>query len=202
MLITNRTKEDRVDQYIDFVTRCACAGVTSVQIREKNSTYSEAVSFSLQLMESLKPFSVPVLVNDSIKIAKAINADGVHLGQTDGDIALARDILGKKKIIGASVDSISSLSLVTGLSVDYVGAGPIFKTKNKPDAKNIVGLRNLKKICEISPFPVIAIGGINESNIDAVIATGVSGIASIEAFHRSCSSIISWNKNSKASEHT
>jgi len=182
MLVTNKGRIP-INKYLDFVSLCAHAGITSVQLREKNLDKKELVIFGQNLQEVLQPLNIPLIVNDDLLLAKKINAAGVHLGETDGDILQARILLGLKKFIGLTVNSIEQLLHANSLPIDYIGIGAVFATKNKKDVKNIWGTEMLKKLIMLTKHPVVAIGGIDVANIESVVAAGAHGIAAIDAFH-------------------
>jgi thiamine-phosphate pyrophosphorylase len=182
MLVTNK-KDLPLDAYLDFISICAKSGVTSIQLREKSLDFDDLFQFGRQLQSILAPLSIPLIVNDSVELAYALNADGVHLGQTDGCALDARRILGDGKIIGLSIDTLAQLDIANTLPINYVGVGTIFPTNNKTDTGTVWGCEGLKKAALASKHPIIAIGGIDETNAIHVIQTGASGIAAIGAFH-------------------
>jgi len=183
-LILVTIKDNKLlDQYLRFLTMCAESGITAVQLREKQLPYKELLAFGKAIQRVMKPFDVPLIINDNIQLAIAINADGVHLGQTDGDVCAARQQLGNDKIIGLTIDSIDQLYIANNLPINYVGIGAIFPTHNKNDVPTVWGSAGLKKLSSLTHYPIVAIGGINESNAQAVMQAGASGIAAIDAFH-------------------
>ncbi|NRA74263.1 MAG: thiamine phosphate synthase [Rickettsiales bacterium] len=185
LVLVTQKLEKNSDEYLNFIKTCIQNGVTAVQLREKNLSYANIVSLSLRLKKLLSIFKIPLIINDNLKLALKINADGLHLGQNDGDIIQARKSLGTNKILGLTVTSIPELMKANELPIDYVGIGAIFPTKNKPNVKNIWGCHNLKEAITKSSHKVIAIGGINLTNAQDVWNTGVHGIAAIGAFHDS-----------------
>lgn len=182
MLVTNR--QGSIDDYLKFIDLCARSGITSVQLREKNASLDFIISFGFQLKALLETYGLPLIVNDSLEAALKIDAHGLHLGQTDGDPVLARKELGNKKIIGVSVTSLAEARDANNLPINYIGVGPVFNTTSKADAKPALGIDMLKKIISISNHPVIAIGGIDEENVELVASCGVQGIAVIHAIHK------------------
>lgn len=174
------------EQYEQFILNVINAGVSSIQLRDKTAEPLTRRSKALALLSLLRPHNIPLIINDDVALAKEIDADGVHLGQSDKDPAQARLILGRDKIIGWSIESNEQLMHANTLScIDYVAASAIFPSKTKTDCKTIWGLNGLKKIARLANHPVIAIGGINIGNIQEVINQGAYGAAVISALHDS-----------------
>lgn len=173
-----------VSKYLNFVTLCAKSGLTAVQLRQKNWSFSTLLEFGQKLHEQLQPFNIPLIVNDDLILCQKLDAEGLHLGQDDGNILHTRHILGEKKIIGLSVNTLTQLEQAAHLPIDYVGIGAIFPTNNKPNIQTIWGIEGLKEASKHTTHPIIAIGGIDESNAEQVMQAGAYGIAAIDAFHR------------------
>ena len=184
VLITQKLERD-LDEYLNFIKLCVHNGVTSVQLREKNLDYTAAFSFALCLKKLLSPLKIPLIINDNLKLALDIDADGLHLGQSDGDVIKARKELGENKILGLTVNSIKQLLEANTLPINYIGVGAIFPTKNKLNIQKIWGYSGLKKAVKKSTHKVVAIGGINLNNINEILDSGTHGIAAIGAFHDS-----------------
>ena len=182
ILITNK-QHPPLQDYLKFIRSCALAGITAVQLREKDLPYAELLEFGKKIQETLTPFNIPLIINDNIKLALALDAAGVHLGQTDGCPQKARAQLGSEKIIGVSIDSLTNLQEANQLPLDYVGIGSIFTTKNKTNVRTHWGITGLKQLAALSTHPVVAIGGINEQNAADIWLAGAQGIAAIGAFH-------------------
>jgi len=182
VLVTDKNHRS-VNEYLHFIKTCAESGITAVQLREKRLSYQALLTFGEQLKLLLDQANLPLIINDSVELALALNASGVHLGQNDGDIHTARQALGPDKIIGVSIDSVENLLVANELPINYVGIGAIFPTKNKKNVSTIWGIDGLRQLIPLSKHPVIAIGGINTRNAKSVIATGVDGIAAIGVFH-------------------
>ncbi len=125
----------------------------------------------------LKPLGIPLIINDRVDVAHAINADGVHLGQSDLKVSEARAILGQKVIIGLSVETIEEVMVAADEDVDYLAASPVFLTKTKSDYERPWGLHGLQHLCSISRHPIVAIGGIDETKVEKVLECGVEGVA-------------------------
>lgn len=167
---------------LEEVVRAAIrGGVTIVQLREKECSTREFVSIAQNLLHLLKPKKIPLIINDRIDVALAVNADGVHLGQDDMPYSLARDILGTEAIIGLSVESIADAQEAEKLDVDYLGVSPIFFTPTKTDLKRELGFDGLKKIKNSSRHKLVGIGGLNVSNAGDVIRAGADGVAVVSA---------------------
>ena len=130
-----------------------------------------------RLKTILREFQVPLIINDRIDVALAIQADGVHLGQTDMPYAIARQLLGPDKIIGLSVENFEQIKETNRLDIDYIGISPIFSTPTKTDTAAPFGLEGTAKAVQLSVHPTVAIGGIHLDNVERVMATGVNGVA-------------------------
>ena len=157
-------------------------GVTIVQYRSKNlsKTTREMYEELLQLRELTKRYNVPLIVNDRIDLALAVDADGVHIGQDDLPAEVVRKILGKEKIIGISTHSIEEVKAANNLPVDYIAFGSIFRTPTK-EKPLVVGTGLLKEAKEVAKKPLVAIGGLMPYNVEEVIKVGVDGVAVISA---------------------
>lgn len=169
--------------YLDHVVACVAAGCAAVQLRDKSCDLSTLLPFGRALQQRLTPLRTPLLINDHVDICLALDAAGVHLGQHDGNVRAARERLGPNKVIGLSVNTLQQLQQANQLPLDYVGIGAIFPTSNKPDVETVWGLDALRQACALSRHPVIAIGGIDQHQVAAVMACGVAGVAAIGAFH-------------------
>ena len=187
-----RVREERKNEgsyfedYERVILRAIQGGVTAVQLRNKTNSPTETRALASALIALLRPLQIPLIINDNIDLAKAVDADGVHLGQSDGSPVLARQILGPNKIIGWSIETYEQLEQANQLScIDYIAASAIFVSKTKADCKTIWGLEGLHNITQRSTHPVVAIGGINSTNIQAVIRAGACGAAVISAIYDS-----------------
>ena len=181
LCLVTKTTINTFDVYKKFLLQAVEGGVTLVQLREKFKNPTELKSIALELKSILK---VPLIINDNIEIAKEIDADGVHLGQSDSSPILARELLGPKKIIGLSIETLPQLTIANQLTcINYIAASAVFPSKNKSDCKTIWGLDGLQKITQLSKHPVVAIGGIDQHNIQQIIENGASGAAVIGAIH-------------------
>ncbi|WP_425058845.1 Thiamine-phosphate synthase [Sporomusa carbonis] len=165
---------------------CACieeailGGVTLIQLREKSVSTLEFYETAKKVKAVADKHKVPLIINDRLDIAMAVNADGLHIGQDDMPLEVARKLLGQDKLIGVSVFCREEALLAQEQGADYLGVGAIFSTPSKSDAK-YVDLMELKQIKETVNIPVVGIGGINESNLHRVLETGVDGVSVISA---------------------
>jgi len=155
-------------------------GATMVQLRYK-AGMSEVVQSAREVIEVLRPTGVPVIINDRVDLARALGAQGVHVGQQDTSPADARRALGEDAIVGLSITDAAQLSAVDPNVVDYLGVGPVFQTGSKNDAAPPLGLDALSRITSSVRLPVVAIGGITEENAVDVIRAGADGLAVISA---------------------
>lgn len=165
----------------DVVEDSIKGGATLVQVREKDISTNEFYSVALEVKEVTDKYKVPLIINDRIDIAQAINADGVHLGQDDMPLTVARKILGSKKIIGISVGNVKEAKIAENDGADYIGIGTIFFTGSKKDIDTPIGIEGLKEIVDSISIPSVAIGGINKDNTPEIMKTGTNGIAVISA---------------------
>lgn len=179
-LVTDRELSKGRDME-DIVTNAVHGGVTMVQLREKHTDTRMFIDLALRLKASLKPFGVPLIINDRVDVALAADADGVHIGQSDMPYEMARRILGKEKIIGLSVENFEQIEEANRLDVDYIGVSPVFSTSTKTDTAAPFGIEGLRRAVQMSVHPAVAIGGMNRDTVREVIGTGVDGIAVVSA---------------------
>lgn len=182
MLVTHRQSHP-LDDYLHFIEKCLCSGVSSVQLREKNASPDFLLDYALRLKNLLDRYKIPLIINDNLELAIEINAQGLHLGQTDGSPLLARERLGADKYLGLSIESEDDLEKANHCNLDYVAASAVFSTTNKTNLRKIWGIEGLQSLAQRSIHPLIAIGGINEQNVEKVIEAGAQGIAVIDALH-------------------
>ncbi|HEY5570804.1 MAG TPA: thiamine phosphate synthase [Bacteroidales bacterium] len=156
-------------------------GVTMVQLREKDCTTKEFYELAMTLKRVLKPYGVPLIINDRVDIALACDAEGVHIGQSDMPYAIARKLLGKEKIIGLSVENLQDAMDANALDIDYIGISPVFNTATKTDTATALGLEGVREITRISRHPAVGIGGIHATNAGEIIAAGAVGISVVSA---------------------
>ena len=165
---------------LDTVRLAVAGGVSMVQLREKNISEREYTASAEALQNLLQPIQVPLIINDNIRVARAVGAAGVHLGQDDAHPTAARAQLGEDAIIGLSVSSPGQLARLSH-DVDYLGIGPIFPTISKADAADAIGIEQLNMFSKELNWPIVAIGGINLDNIAKVVATSLCGVAVVSA---------------------
>nr|WP_025775540.1 thiamine phosphate synthase [Clostridium botulinum] len=156
-------------------------GITIVQVREKDVSTREFYNVAKEVKEVTDYYRVPIIINDRLDIAQAIDANGVHLGQKDMHLNIAREILGKDKIIGISVGNVKEALEAQNNGADYLGIGTIFPTGSKKDVDAIIGIDGLSKIKDSISIPSVAIGGIDKTNFKDVLKTGIEGISVISA---------------------
>jgi thiamine-phosphate pyrophosphorylase len=166
---------------MDIVLQAIEGGVTIVQLREKECSFEEFCSIGRELLKRLRPLKVPLIINDRVDVAKAIGADGVHLGQSDLNINEARRILGPEAIIGLTVETLEQGMQAANLDVNYLGAGPLYPTDTKLDCGPAWQYSDLEKLCRLSPHPIVGIGGIKASNAGLVLKAKLAGIAVVSA---------------------
>lgn len=172
---------------IDVVMQSIEGGVTMVQLREKDITAREFIELAHALKTKLSLYNknhslhIPLIINDRIDIALAVDADGVHIGQSDMPYEEARRLLGYDKIVGLSVENLSDVIEANAVDVDYIGISPVFATPTKTDTALPFGLDGLRSAVNTSIHPTVAIGGINMSNAHEVMQTGADGIAVVSA---------------------
>ncbi len=156
-------------------------GVTLVQLREKKASTREFFAIAQKMKELVHSFGVPLIINDRLDIALAVDADGLHIGQDDLPLPVARKLLGPGKILGYSVSTVEEAIYGEKHGADYLGAGAVFPTASKDVSEPPIGIAVLREIRAAVRIPVVAIGGINKERIPEVRATGVAGIAVISA---------------------
>ena len=170
-----------IDTLCHVVAEAIKGGVTMVQIREKHGDVRAFIERSLAIKKVLKDSGVPLIINDRVDVALAVQADGVHLGQSDMPANLARQLIGPDMILGLSVENETQLREAQDLPVDYLGISAIFSTPTKTNIIKEWGIDGLTKAVKESKLPLVAIGGINETNIKKVADTQVDGIALVSA---------------------
>lgn len=165
----------------DTLKDAAAAGARLVQYRNKIASMKEAYAEALPLGRLARDLSVTFIVNDRCDLALAVDADGVHLGQTDLPYGYARTVMGPQKLIGLSTHTAEQVKEAEQLKPDYIGFGPIFTPSSKQDYDPVVGIEGLRQIRAITSLPVFAIGGIQLEQVQAVMQAGADGIAVVSA---------------------
>ena len=182
MLITQRNQRP-MHEYLQFIKRCAGAGLTSVQLREKEISGTQTVSqnflyeFGARLKDILDPKGVALVINDHLELALKLDATVLHMGQTDGCPKTAREKLGPQKILGISIENFDDQTSDDLSMLDYVSAGAVFPTRHKTNLKRIWGLEGLSELSQRSRHPMIAIGGITLNNAEDILRAGAVGFA-------------------------
>jgi thiamine-phosphate pyrophosphorylase len=182
-LVTDSVICQQAGHTVPFVAEEACrAGVRWIQLREKTMTTRSFVELGTTLKTITQRYGARLIINDRVDVALAVNADGVHIGQDDMPYALVRSLLGPDKIIGLSVNNLAELVAAQGHNdIDYLGIATIFATGTKLDTVSLLGLSGLQNLCKQTQLPTFAIGGINATNVQSVIQTGVTGVAVVSA---------------------
>ena len=166
----------------DVVRDSLDAGVTFLQLREKNLDEDHFYEEAVRLQAMAAEYGVPFVINDNVDIAIRMNADGVHVGQNDMEAGDVRALIGPDKILGVSVQTAEQAVLAEKRGADYLGAGAVFPTGSKDDAVEVTH-ETLKAICEAVSIPVVAIGGITRENTAQLAGSGIAGIAVISAIY-------------------
>jgi thiamine-phosphate pyrophosphorylase len=166
---------------LEIVEAALNGEVSAVQLREKDLETREFFESASTIKHALKNADTPLIINDRIDIAMALNADGVHLGQSDMPLSVARQLLGTNKIIGISINSLMDLNSEVEDLADYVAISPVFATKTKTDTSPAWGLEGLKRAREKTRLPIVGIGSMNKSNAESVIMSGADCIAVVSA---------------------
>ena len=179
-ILTDTVLQDRFS-HVELARMAIEGGANVIQFRQKTGTTREMISIASQMKRLCAEGNALFIVNDRIDVAMASEADGVHLGQDDFPLSLARKLLGEDKIIGGSAGNLDEAMLCYTGGADYVGVGPVFATSSKMDAGPAGGLDLVRTIAAKIPLPIIAIGGVDEENAAHVLRAGAQGIAVISA---------------------
>lgn len=166
------------------VEKALKGGATFIQLREKTLDEQNFLKEAKDIKQLCKRYQVPFVINDNIDIAIKINADGIHVGQSDMEVTAVRKKLGKDKIIGVSAQTVEQAVLAEQCGADYLGVGTVFETGTKLDTLE-VSYDTLKEICNTVHIPVVAIGGITKDNIIKLKGSGIDGIAVVSAIFAS-----------------
>ena len=168
------------EEFLYRVERALMGGVTLLQLREKNKTTREYITLAEKVHALTKKYAVPLIIDDRVDVALAVDAEGVHLGAEDMTVAQARKILGEDKIIGATAKTVPWAQDVYRQGADYLGVGAIYPTTTKVKTV-LTSVDTLRDICKAVPIPVNAIGGLNKNNIDVLSGVPIAGICAVSA---------------------
>ena len=174
-LVTNRY-QDSLESFLEKVETACRSGVTIVQLREKNLTTNQYYQLAKQVKEITDAYQVPLIIDDRLDICLAVDAAGLHIGDDELPVSVARQVLGPKKILGVTAKTVKRALEAETSGADYLGTGAIFPTRTKENAP-ITLISTLKTICQTVAIPVVAIGGLTSENIDQLAATGIAGVA-------------------------
>ena len=174
-LVTNRY-QDSVESFLEKVETACRSGVTIVQLREKNITTNQYYQLAKQVKEITDAYQVPLIIDDRLDVCLAVDAAGLHIGDDELPVSVARQVLGPDKILGVTAKTVKRALEAEEGGADYLGTGAIFPTTTKENAP-ITLISTLKTICQRVAIPVVAIGGLTSENIDQLAATGIAGVA-------------------------
>ena len=174
-LVTNRY-QDSLESFLEKVETACRSGVTIVQLREKNLTTNQYYQLAKQVKEITDAYQVPLIIDDRLDVCLAVDAAGLHIGDDELPVSVARQVLGSEKILGVTAKTVKRALEAEESGADYLGTGAIFPTTTKENAP-ITLISTLKTICQRVAIPVVAIGGLTSENIDQLIGTGIAGVA-------------------------
>ena len=174
-LVTNRY-QDSLESFLEKVEMACRSGVTIIQLREKNLTTNQYYQLAKQVKEITDAYKVPLIIDDRLDICLAVDAAGLHIGDDELPVSVARKVLGPEKILGVTAKTVKRAFEAEEAGADYLGTGAIFPTTTKENAP-ITLISTLKTICQTVAIPVVAIGGLTSENIDQLIGTGIAGVA-------------------------
>ena len=174
-LVTNRY-QDSVESFLEKVETACRSGVTIVQLREKNLTTNQYYQLAKQVKEITDAYQVPLIIDDRLDVCLAVDAAGLHIGDDELPVSVARKVIGPEKILGVTAKTVKRALEAEEGGADYLGTGAIFPTTTKENAP-ITLISTLKTICQTVSIPVVAIGGLTSENIDQLAATGIAGVA-------------------------
>ena len=174
-LVTNRY-QDSLERFLEKLEMACRSGVTIVQLREKNLTTNQYYQLAKQVKEITDAYQVPLIIDDRLDVCLAVDAAGLHIGDDELPVPVARQVLGPDKILGVTAKTVKRALEAEEGGADYLGTGAIFPTTTKENAP-ITLISTLKTICQRVAIPVVAIGGLTSENIDQLIGTGIAGVA-------------------------
>lgn len=174
-LVTNRY-QDSLENFLEKVETACRSGVTIIQLREKNLTTNQYYQLAKQVKKITDAYQVPLIIDDRLDVCLAVDAAGLHIGDDELPVSVARKVLGPEKILGVTAKTVKRALEAETSDADYLGTGAIFPTTTKENAP-ITLISTLKTICQTVAIPVVAIGGLTSENIDQLIGTGIAGVA-------------------------
>ena len=174
-LVTNRY-QDSLESFLEKVETACRSGVTIIQLREKNLTTNQYYHLAKQVKEITDAYQVPLIIDDRLDVCLAVDAAGLHIGDDELPVSVARQVLGPEKILGVTAKTVKRALEAEEGGADYLGTGAIFPTTTKENAP-ITLISTLKTICQTVAIPVVAIGGLTSENIDQLIGSGIAGVA-------------------------
>jgi len=174
-LVTNRY-QDSLENFLKKVETACRSGVTIIQLREKNLTTNQYYQLAKQVKEITDAYQVPLIIDDRLDVCLAVDAAGLHIGDDELPVSVARKVLGPEKILGVTAKTVKRALEAEEEGADYLGTGAIFPTTTKENAP-ITLISTLKTICQRVAIPVVAIGGLTSENVDQLIGTGIAGVA-------------------------
>ena len=177
-LVTNNSEDE--EKFLNIIEESLKGGVSVVQLREKKAETLDFYNLALKVKEITQKYNVPLIINDRIDIALAIDADGVHVGQSDMPAKTARSMIGEDKILGVSAANIKEAKKAQRDSADYIGVGAVYPTNTKDDATS-VPKKELKEIVKSVDIPVVAIVGITQENAHELNDCGIDGLSVVSA---------------------
>ena len=178
LVTDHRNKTD--EEFLNIIEEAIKGGTTIVQLREKTASTKDFYQLALKVKEITSKYDVPLLINDRIDIAIAVDSEGVHIGQDDMPADIARKIIGEDKILGVSASTVEEAKKAEIDGADYIGSGAVFPTATKDDADS-VSKEELKEIVDSIDIPVVAIGGITLENASTLKDTGIAGFSVVSA---------------------
>ena len=174
-LVTNRY-QDSLESFLEKIETACRSGVTIVQLREKNLTTNQYYQLAKEVKEITDDYQVPLIIDDRLDVCLAVDAAGLHIGDDELPVSVARKVLGPEKILGVTAKTVKRALEAETSGADYLGTGAIFPTTTKENAP-ITLISTLKTICQRVAIPVVAIGGLTSENIDQLVGTGIAGVA-------------------------
>ncbi|MFQ8704985.1 MAG: thiamine phosphate synthase [Thomasclavelia sp.] len=177
----------------DDLEKAILGGVTIIQLREKNLTNEEFINIAKDVKKLCQKYDIPLIINDNLEVALAVDSDGIHIGQDDLPALIVRKQIGTNKILGVSVHNLEEALQAKRDGADYVGVGAIFPTETKNDATNIT-LDKLQEICSNIDIPVVAIGGITIDNVSKLKNINIAGVAVVSAIMKANDIITNTNQ--------